>query len=118
MARLLPEARNGSRRVFADAEPARRKTTANNKLAIAHDLDELLRASQKCELTEIEFHNKTADLLGTSRYSQEVFDAYQAFESEILVEGCRAFSYRRGGEIGAGLREVARANAEDRPPRG
>jgi hypothetical protein len=87
LANLLPHARsNGARRVFADAGLARSKSAETDKRSMPRQLESMLQESQHKELTEVEFRDRTADLLGPPHYDQAVGNCYRDFEADLLGE--------------------------------
>src|SRR5207248_2035558 len=47
-------------------------------------LDEMIRASSRASLTEVEFRDRTADVLGPPRFDEEVLGLYRSFSADWL----------------------------------
>jgi len=88
---LLPYARRiGSRRVFADGGQSRSRTAGLDKRSLANELDDLLRGSLGTELSEIEFRDRTGELLGPTVYPQEIWEDYHRSIEDVLFKGRQA----------------------------
>ena len=98
LALLLPHARsNGSRKVFCDATLAKPKRMKTFNHKIVSELEQILKNGIEHECTEVEFRDRTANLLGPPQYEQEVFRLYKQYCQEIFDEGCE-FLHRDSSE--------------------
>lgn len=92
LANLLPYTRdNGSRRVFEDAklrqyEQSSKKGGRDRTRRVAM-LDALLMSGYHEQLTELEFRDRTGDLLGPPEFDDETRDVYDRYVTEVLTIG-------------------------------
>lgn len=85
LAKLLPRARsNGSRRVFGDAVPGKKKVEGTGVNEAAAKLEEMLAASRDREVDKLKFYLQTADCLGPPEFEPEVVDAYKQLETDFF----------------------------------
>jgi len=85
LAKLLPYARsNGSRRVFGDAVPTRKKIEGISVQKATAELDDILATSRDMELDKHQFYLRTADCLGPPEFEPEIVEAYEQLTAEFF----------------------------------
>lgn len=99
LAKLLPDARsNGSRRVLNDAVPSRAVQLGQGKYDLIPELNERLQYSRSKQISLVDFHRETANLLGPPDYPPDIWVRYREKAEELLGEGRQALA--RAGEAG------------------
>lgn len=86
LARLLPSARNqGSRRIFPDAHlESRAQASTESRMESVRELDSQLSSCREKTLGLVEFRDRTGEVLGPPRLTEEAIGEYETFSTTLL----------------------------------